>query len=207
MIDHLVIAGPELDSLIRWWVELTGVDPAPGGSHPGLGTANALVGLGPSSYIELIAPDPDQPEPGSPRPFGVDEITQPMLVTWAAAVDDLDAAVGRYRDAGIGIGDPRPMSRARPDGSTLSWRLAADVEPRFGGAVPFLIQWDDDTAHPAVGLPQVGELVTFGLACPDGDKLADTIRSVAPVDVGVGQPEIVATIARADGTELILGHT
>ncbi len=130
-----------------------------------------------------------------------------MMVTWAARVDDLDAAVAQYRAAGIGIDDPKPMSRTRPDGSTLSWRLAARVEPRFGGAVPFLIEWEPGSPHPSVGLPQVGELVTFGVACPDGDKLEDTLKSIAPIDVGVGDPQIIATIARTDGTELILGHT
>ena len=44
-----------------------------GGSHPGLGTHNALLSLGDESYLEIIAPDPTQPKPDHPRIFGLDE--------------------------------------------------------------------------------------------------------------------------------------
>ena len=85
MIDHLVLAGPDLDGLVAWFVAVSGVDPAPGGAHVGLGTRNALVGVGGPTYLELIGPDPDQPEPDAPRPFGVDELEEPRFVTWCLA--------------------------------------------------------------------------------------------------------------------------
>ena len=53
---------------------LTGVRPSYGGAHPGLGTHNALLSLGHHSYLEIIAPDPNQPTPPRPRPFGLDEL-------------------------------------------------------------------------------------------------------------------------------------
>ncbi len=207
MIDHLVVAGPDLGDLVAWWTNLVGQAPAPGGSHDGLGTANALAGLGPHTYVELIGPDPNQPEPTEPRPFGIDHLFQPTLVTWAASVSDIDAAVAGYRQAGIDPGEPRTMSRTRPDGTRLAWRLATEIDPRYAGVVPFLIQWDEGTEHPAVSLDSIGDLVTFGIAHPDSDQFAEAVRAVAEIDIGVGPPEMVATVSRPDGTELLLGRT
>jgi hypothetical protein len=80
-IDHLVYATPDLTVGIERIEALIGVRATPGGQHPGEGTRNALVALGPSSYLEIIARDPEQPEPATARKFGIDTLRAPRLVT------------------------------------------------------------------------------------------------------------------------------
>jgi hypothetical protein len=46
-IDHLVYATPDLASAVADIESRFGVAPTPGGAHLGLGTFNALLGLGP----------------------------------------------------------------------------------------------------------------------------------------------------------------
>lgn len=149
-LDHLVYAVPDLDRATAELSERLGVKPSAGGRHPGRGSRNALLSLGPSSYIEVIGPDTDQPDPQGPRPFGIDELRSPRLVTWAIAERDLEGRIERAARAGYDAGRPFPLSRDLPDGTHLEWRVARREGGRRGGEglVPFLIDWGS-CPHPA----------------------------------------------------------
>lgn len=188
-LDHIVIAAPDLESLVSEFHALTGVRPTPGGQHEGEGTANYLVGMGEGRYIELIGPDPEQDDPDHPRPLRVDEVSRITVVGWAVRPDDLASRVASAREAGYDPGDPKPMDRRTPDGAILSWQL---TPPRggFDGTIPFLIDWQDST-HPSVGLPSVTLLsleithadaddVRGALAAVDASELVSDIRSGSP---------------------------
>jgi hypothetical protein len=78
VIDHIVYGVPRrLAQAVAWFTGLTGAQPARGGSHEGMGTANFLIGLGAGAYLEIIGPDPDQPQPVGGRWFGIDRLTPP----------------------------------------------------------------------------------------------------------------------------------
>lgn len=162
MIDHLVYATADLAATVSELATRLGATPTPGGPHPGRGTRNHLLGLGGRRYLEIIGPDPAQPTPPHPRPFGVDTLTSPRLVTWAIAVDDIDARAAEARAAGQSVGEVEDMSRRTADGSLLAWRLAFTGD----GLVPFLIDWGT-ARHPTEGgLPAV-ELVSLRATDPD----------------------------------------
>jgi len=172
MLDHIVVAAPELGPAVARFAELTGVQPVPGGSHQGLGTANYLAGLGDGAYLEILGPDPDQPAPGQPRPFGIDRLDSVRVITWAIRPADLDHQIATARARGFDPGPPQSMSRRTPDGEVLRWRLTLPDFAAGDGLVPFLIDWGD-TPHPTTrALPAV-PLVSFEATHPH----PETIRS------------------------------
>ena len=201
-LDHLVIAAPSLADLSSWWANAMGAPAAPGGAHTGLGTRNELAGLDDTTYVELIGPDPDQPPPSMPRPFGIDGLATRRLVTFAVAVEDLDQACSAVRSAGIDPGEPRAMQRLRPDGVLLAWRLAVPTDPSLAGVMPFLIEWGA-TAHPAASLEPAAALERLALQHPKHAQIAEAIEAATGqhIDVSAGPAGLVAELStKAGGT-------
>ena len=157
MIDHLVYATANLADSVDELNSRFGVALTPGGRHARFGTRNFLADLGDSRYLEVIGPDPEQPTPDAPRPFSIDNLTGPRLVTWAARVNNLDEAVRRAQAAGCDPGPIIAMSRDSPDGARLRWRMALPpTAGELGGLVPLLIDWADAAHHPRQQRPACG---------------------------------------------------
>jgi Glyoxalase-like domain len=194
LIDHLVYAVPDLALADGLGIGLT-----PGGPHLGLGTRNLLAGLGGGAYLEVIGPDHDQPEPEGPRQFGIDDLTGPRLVAWAARVERIHDVVARAKAQGYDPGPVMPMSRRRPDGVLLEWQLT----PPLAGVQPFLIDWGE-TPHPAGSLGTGIELLSLTITHPAPD---DVLRGLAvlgeQVPVQQGAAGLRAVLRTPDG-EVVL---
>jgi len=131
---------------------LLGVRPIPGGRHPRFGTHNALLSLGPDTYLEVIARDPDLPAPVRGRLVDLSDEQRPRLITWVMRVRNLAAFVLDPARARSGIGPIEPGNRQQADGSLVEWHLTDPYAMPMDGTVPFLIDWGN-TTHPAQTLP------------------------------------------------------
>jgi hypothetical protein len=195
LIDHLVYAAPDLPAAVAEMEERFGVRARAGGKHTGHGTHNALLALGPQTYLEIIAPDPGQPAPAMPRPFGVDGLRRGGLASWALACDDIDAAVARARRRGYDPGEAARGQRATPTGTVLRWRLTPGASP--GSLIPFLISWGD-TDHPARSAPPGLTLQALTLEHPDPPSLAPLLTAIG-ADVEIRPAATAALVARLSG--------
>ena len=153
-LDHLVVAARTLDAGAAWVRERLGAECVPGGKHATMGTHNRLLSLGPETYLEVIAIDPDAPRPARPRWFELDTAAMqarlahgPALVHWMERTADLEAELASY---------PAEVRIEAFTRNGLHWRLALTADGSFpgGGTLPTLIQWDG--AHACDRLPPSG---------------------------------------------------
>ena len=188
-IDHLVVATPDLAATVADIERRFGVAPSPGGAHVGLGTFNALLGLGGRTYLEIVGPDPAQPDPEVPRPFGIDDLPEAALVAWCAAPRrPLAEVVAAAREAGYDPGEPHHMRRERPDGVVLQWEIALSSRAvADGGVLPFFIDWGR-MEHPTNQLPVGGSLVSLHLVHPQPRSIDIVLSAVSDEGI-VGDDE------------------
>jgi hypothetical protein len=199
-VDHLVYATPDLTRGVDELAQLLGVRATPGGQHPGLGTRNALIALGPDSYIEIVAPDPEQPAPSTPRWFGIDDLEHSKLATWAAKGTDLEQLRATAVQNGIPLGPVARGSRRRPDGVELSWQLTDPRASVADGIVPFFIDWGP-SPHPARSAANGAALISLRAEHPDPQSVQHMLQQLGlPFTVSPAMhPALVATIDSPHG--------
>jgi hypothetical protein len=176
-VDHIVWGVEDLDRAAVGVQERYGLASVPGGRHPGWGTANRIVPLGPS-YLELLAVvDADE---AAADPVGSGYAghirAAPGLMLWCLATDELDAVAARL---GLTI---EAKSRVLPGGTILGWRLAGLPAALDNPSLPFFIEWDvDPDRHP-------GRMEAGHAAATEG---------IASVTVGADPAELSAWLGGA----------
>ncbi|HKI04323.1 MAG TPA: VOC family protein [Thermoanaerobaculia bacterium] len=180
-IDHIILGIDDLQRGIEELERLTGVRAVFGGAHPGRGTQNALISLGEPHYLEILAPNPE--DPGSAEASGeLGKLTSLTPIGWAARGEDLPALRESLRGQGVQIGEVRPGARNQPDGTRLAWRTLALSSP--SPLLPFFIEWDPVTAHPSATSPEGCRLTGFALEDPAPDTLRKPLQT-AGIQVAV----------------------
>lgn len=208
-LDHLIVAGPDLEAVAAWLLSGTGLSATPGGRHPGQGTHNALVGLGADAYLELMAPDPEGEVTGTYR-RSIAHLRSPELFTWCASTDDGAALVARAEALGLST-HLLEGSRRTLAGAELRWRLVILGGHGFGGHVPFFIDWLD-TPHPAASLARQAALIELRLEHPDPTGLTNLLTALglrptaAPLLVARSDAaSLKASLATAEGIRILAG--
>lgn len=144
-LDHITVTAPDLRTGAVYVESALGVSPGPGREHPGMGTHNLLLAVGPAMYLEVIAPDPSADPVRRTRWFGLDHVnaaSPARLAAWVASTDDIAGATVPE------LGTVETMWRG-----SRRWQMTVreDGSVPMGGAAPLLIQRAPD-ANPLAGL-------------------------------------------------------
>ena len=196
-LDHIAVAGAQLNDATAHVEAALGAKMQPGGEHPIFHTHNTLMGLADGLYLEAIAINPDAPQPDRARWFDLDRFAGPARLTnWICRCDDLDAALSRLPGS---FGTPVDLQRG-----DLRWRMAvpqSGVLP-FDNCAPALIEWEGD-AHPAARLDPSGcRLAELTVQHPDAEALAELLAPMmndARVRCKPGEPGLSASFETQGG--------
>lgn len=203
-IDHLVYTASTLDQGMDAMEELLGVRPVEGGRHPQWGTCNALLGLGPGQYLEVIAQDPDLPQlpSGPPQVFTTHEA--PRLSTWAAKGTNLPQLRRMAARASIELGEVVDGMRKHSSGREFRWQLTDPFTHIFEGIVPFFIDWGD-SPHPSSMIPEAGVLEKLVLRHPEPGAVSGVLADLGvELEVRPGSsPGLMATIDTSRGMVVV----
>lgn len=139
-----------------------------GGRHEHHGTYNTLSYYG-LSYIELIGVFDkslveDQAEyDHSLRATIVASDYKEGGARIALRSKDLEADAERFKKLGLEVVGPTPLSRTRPDGSVVSWKLLFVGKKGVYPELPFFIEWDESDEDRLKDLKERGTIAEHPL--------------------------------------------
>jgi Glyoxalase-like domain len=201
--DHLLLGTADLNQGMNLVKDKTGLSPVIGGSHPGVGTRNALLSLGSRQYLEIIAPDPEQ-QVFTYQP-DLRKLQEPRLITWAAATRDISATAKSARDAGLDVIGPQDGSRKKPNGEVLHWKTLG-IKNNFAGSgvapIPFFIQWGEGVQHPSQDAPTACRIESLRFVHPESAQVTEMLLKLgikAKVKPG-GEARLTATLRTPKGS-------
>ena len=199
VLDHIVLAAPDLEEAIKDFQKKSGIEPVIAGTIKGLGIKCARVSFNDSSYLEIIAPDPN-----SPGPIGellkskrLKELTPFHWAVRSARTEELKDEVAKFGYTP----DHISMFGAKSDGTPKKWEMLYLYKHKLGGICPFFINWANSD-HPCAKLPVVGKLKKFSIRAPEDDPVHQLLDHVGTEKINIeeGKPKISFQFSSPEGT-------
>jgi hypothetical protein len=213
VLDHVIVHVANLDQATADW-RAVGLEATDGGTHPTLGTRNAIVRFRDGSFLELLTiEDREKARELTPATLAFAELHPDGPIHWSIRTRDIDDAAERLRAAGVRAGPVREGRGLRNSGKVARWRMLMIEEPAF----PFLVEYaGPPTSEPSpTGLPIAGlaaaivqgvsasalaeRLAVFGQRRPDGRVQLER-GEVVVVEVPDEHPGVI-------GAELLVADT
>jgi hypothetical protein len=180
-LDHLTVVAPSLAEGVAHVRACLDIDVPFGQRHRDMATHNHRLRLGESVYLEIIAVDPEAPQPERPRWFGLDDRNAVRkawddgfrLRGWVARTNEIDAVLsGREELLGS-------KTRLTAGDAFFHFAIPADGSLPLGGIAPSVI---DRGGRP----PPVAAIADFGAILqslivehPDPEKVAELYATLA----------------------------
>jgi catechol 2,3-dioxygenase-like lactoylglutathione lyase family enzyme len=189
-LDHVIIAVTDLDAAVRDY-QVLGFTVIYGGTHASGATHNALICFHDGTYLELLAPTGQAPQPGT-TDFSPLLAQGEGLVGYALRTTNLEVEAELMHARGIHVDATNEGRRLRPDGIELRWRTVT-ID---GGMSPFLIEDvtprnlrvpdDAATTHHANGVTGIRTVEGADFTALKGNQRLTGLRLIAPYPLSHG---------------------
>lgn len=206
-IDHLAIGAANLTQGVAAMQSALGVTVPAGSRHDAMGTHNCVMQTGNDSFFELIAVDPEAPDPGRVRWFSLDDpatqarlAERPRALCWVVNTDDLDAVLAA---SPVDLGEVVQFRRG-----DRTWRLTVPADGHLpeGGLLPAFIEWSPGP-HPSAGQQDLGvRLDKVQINTPDPDRLRAIFGALQIghlAGIGAGAARLAFSFASPNGAVTI----
>jgi hypothetical protein len=190
-LDHLTVIAPTLVEGVAHVRECLDLDVPFGQRHLYMGTHNHLLQLGDTTYLEIVALDPQGDAPSCPRWFGLDDQRQVQadwdagrrLRGWVARTHAIDTIMaGREQIFGRKVALPW----AAP---LFDFAIPEDGSLPLGGAVPSIIDRRGKPRSMTAMADLGARLRSFSLNHPDAPAIAELYQELdidRPPTIGHG---------------------
>lgn len=195
--DHLVWYCSDLAQGESYFASRMNCACAYGGVHSGEGTANCLISLSETTYVEILGRDLAQQESSlAPEVRG---LVGHGLYHWAIGGVDIVEIRARAIAAGLAGSELVTGGRTLPNGNWLGWKCFGIHNHQFGALVPFFIDWMDNE-HPAKTAPRGGHLQSIEVYSPQAKKLRN-LYQVLGIDIPVHEVQATGLSATLMSTK------
>jgi hypothetical protein len=206
VIDHIVLAAPDLEEAMGEFEKKTGLATTIAGTIKGLGIKCARISFTDSSYLEIIAPDPKGPGPIGEllKSKGIKELTPFHFAIRSKRAEELKDEVTKFGYTP----DHITMFGAKADGTPRKWEMLYLYGHRIGGACPYFINWANSD-HPCATLPVVGKLKKVVIRASEDDPVHKLLAHVKAegITVEVGdKPKLAFSFSSPEGTVKFSTH-
>lgn len=178
-IDHIAVGADTLSQGIAALETALGVTVPGGSKHTAMSTHNCVMQAGNESFFELIAIDPDAPDPGRVRWFTLDDpatqaklALRPRALCWVVNTDDLDGVIAA---SPVDLGEIVDFQRG-----DRTWRLTVPKDGHLpeAGLLPAFIEWSPGP-HPSTGQQDLGvRLEKVKIKSPDAARMRSLFETL-----------------------------
>jgi Glyoxalase-like domain len=199
LIDHIVLAAPDLEEAMEQFEQMTGIAAKIFGAINGIGIRCARISFNDCTYLEIIAPDANQPGPIGQliKSKGIKDMTPFAFAIRSSRVEALNDEVPKFKY----VPDHITMFGGKKDGTPRKWEMLHLYGHSLGGICPYFVNWDS-TDHPCATLPVVGKLKKFTIRAPSDDPVHELLAHVGvrDINVEVGTPKMSFQFSSPEGT-------
>jgi Glyoxalase-like domain len=199
VIDHIVLAAPDLEEAMQEFEKATGIGAVIAGSINGLGIKTARISFNDSSYLEIIAPDPKSAGPIGQllKSKGLTCLTPFHYAIRTSRCEELKDELKKFKY----VPDHITMFGGEKDGTPRKWELLFLYGHKIGGICPYFVHWAN-SPHPCAKLPVVGKLKKFTVRAPEDDPVHSLLEhvNVRGLNLEVGKPKLSFQFSSPEGT-------
>ncbi len=196
-LDHIVLACPNLQEGMEYVREKTGCDPSYGGKHLQFGTHNALLKIGNLTYLEILAPDPENLK-DHPLWMGVELVEKPTITRFAVKSSAIENHARSLSNFSPNHGHTQQGRRQKKNGELLSWELSMPLAKPIIESIPFLIDWQD-SIHPTSGMDSKCSVNTFEIFSKHEELDTLFTEMDIPLKVNHGEEQLAFSLNSPNG--------